>query len=90
MRLERGHWRQQQRIHTLLGTAAGVVLGLILGINAISDIRAGQADQNLRLSIPCVQIVAIVALTYLFSMTATFLPARQASRIYPAEVLRYE
>ena len=74
----------------LLGTAIGVILGLILGANVISDIRAEEADQNLRLSIPWVQIVVIIALTYLFSMIATFLPARQASRIYPAEALRYE
>ena len=74
----------------LLGTAIGVILGLILGANAISDIRAEEGNQNLRLSIPWVQIAVIVALTYVFSMIATFLPARQASRVYPAEALRYE
>ena len=74
----------------LLGTAIGVILGLILAANAISDIRAEEADQNIRLSIPWVQIIAIIVLTYVFSMIATFLPARQASRIYPAEALRYE
>ena len=74
----------------LLGTAIGVVLGLILGANAISDIRAEEANQNLRLSIPWTQIIVITALTYVFSMVATFLPARQASRIHPAEALRYE
>ena len=74
----------------LLGTAIGVILGLILGANAISDIRAEEANQNLRLSIPWVQIVVIIGLTYLFSLLATYLPARQASRIYPAEALRYE
>jgi ABC-type lipoprotein release transport system permease subunit len=29
-------------------------------------------------------------LAYLFSVATTYLPARQASRIYPAEALRYE
>jgi putative ABC transport system permease protein len=74
----------------LLGTAIGVILGLILGANAISDIRAEEADQNIRLVIPWVQIVVIIALTYVFSLLATYLPARQASRVYPAEALRYE
>ncbi len=32
----------------------------------------------------------IIAIAYLFSLIATYLPARQASRIYPAEALRYE
>ena len=74
----------------LLGTAIGIVLGLILSYNAISDIRAEEADQNLRWIVPWVQIIVIVVLTYTFSMIATYLPARQASRIYPAEALRYE
>ena len=74
----------------LLGTAIGIILGLILSYNAISDIRAEEADQNLRWIVPWVQIIVIVVLTYTFSMVATFLPARQASRIYPAEALRYE
>ena len=74
----------------LLGTAIGIVLGLILSYNAISDIRSEEADDNLRWIVPWVQIIVIVVLTYVFSMIATFLPARQASRIYPAEALRYE
>ena len=74
----------------LLGTAIGIVLGLILSYNAISDIRSEEADDNLRWIVPWVQIIVIVVLTYTFSMIATYLPARQASRIYPAEALRYE
>jgi len=31
-----------------------------------------------------------VTLAYVFSLLTTFLPARQASRIYPAQALRYE
>ena len=75
---------------SLLGVAIGVVLGLILSYNAIQDIRAEEAEENLRWVVPWLQIGVIVLVTYLFSLLATYLPARQASRIYPAEALRYE
>ena len=74
----------------LFGTAIGVILGLILSYNAIIDIRTEEGNENLRYVIPWVQLVVITAVTYAFSLLATFLPARQASRIYPAEALRYE
>ena len=74
----------------LFGTAIGVVLGLILSYNAISDIRAEEAEENLKWVVPWLQIGVIIVLTYFFSLLATYLPARQASRIYPAEALRYE
>ena len=75
---------------SLLGVAIGVVLGLILSYNAIQDIRQEEAEENLRWVVPWFQIGVIVVVTYLFSLLATYLPARQASRIYPAEALRYE
>ena len=74
----------------LLGTAIGVILGTILGYQAIRDIRQDAAIEAIQFSVPWLQIGIIVSLAYLFSLLATFLPARQASRIYPAEALRYE
>ena len=74
----------------LFGTAMGVVLGLVLSHNAISDIRAEEGNENIRYVIPWLKIAVIIAITYMFSLFATFLPARQASRTYPAEALRYE
>ena len=74
----------------LFGTAIGVILGLILSYNAIADIRAEEGEENLRWVVPWLQIVLIIAGTYIFALIATFIPARQASRIYPAEALRYE
>lgn len=58
--------------------------------NAISDIRAEEGNENIRYVVPWLKIGVIIAITYLFSLLATFLPARQASRTYPAEALRYE
>ena len=67
-----------------------MILGVILGYQAITDIRSEEADENIRFVVPWLQIVVVISLTYLFSFLATYLPARQASRIYPAEALRYE
>ena len=65
----------------------GVGLGALLSYNLVADI----ADDvpGLSFSIPWLQIAIIVAIAYAFSLLTTFLPARQASRIYPAEALRY-
>ena len=72
----------------LMGVAIGVGLGTIISYNIVNDIR--DDVESIRFSIPWLQIIIIVAVAYLFSLLTTFLPARQASRIYPAEALRYE
>ena len=72
----------------LLGIAIGVGLGTAIAYNIVSDVQ--ETAPTLRFSVPWVQIGAIIAIAYVFSLLTTFLPARQASRIYPAEALRYE
>jgi putative ABC transport system permease protein len=72
----------------LLGIGLGVVLGCAIGIQVVDDI-SGSVD-GVRLVIPWVNIGGIVAIAYVAALVTTYLPARQASRVYPAEALRYE
>jgi putative ABC transport system permease protein len=75
---------------SVLGSVIGLVLGMVLSYNAVTDISREQGIDTITFSVPWLQIGFILAVTYLFSLLTTFLPARQASRIYPAEALRYE
>ena len=72
----------------LLGVAIGVGLGTVISYLIVREIR--QDIETIEFSIPWLQIVIIIAVAYIFSLATTFLPARQASNIYPAEALRYE
>ena len=72
----------------VLGTVIGVVLGLVLSYNLVASITS--TNSAYAFSVPWLQIVVIVVLAYIASLITTYLPAWQASRIYPAEALRYE
>ena len=39
---------------------------------------------------PWQQLLVVIVVAYVASLVTTYLPARQASRVYPAEALRYE
>ena len=75
---------------SVLGSIIGLGLGLLLSYNAVNSIRAEAGIEGISFSVPWLQLGFILALTYGFSLLTTFIPARQASRIYPAEALRYE
>jgi ABC-type lipoprotein release transport system permease subunit len=50
----------------------------------------GEQIPGLTFNPPWAQLGVIVLIAYAFSLLTTYLPARQASRIYPAQALRYE
>lgn len=72
----------------LLGILLGVGLGTLLSYNLVNFI--GEQVPGLKFTVPWFQLGFIVAIAYLFSLLTTALPARRASRVYPAEALRYE
>ena len=75
---------------SLLGIFIGTTLGIVLGWQAYNDIKAEEGIESLQFVVPWVQLGVILVVTYGFSLLATFIPSRQAARVYPAEALRYE
>ena len=73
----------------LSGILIGVIGGVVLGRDIV-DVFLSTIAPAQNFSIPWLQIGLIVVAAYGFSLLTTLLPAYQASRIYPAEALRYE
>jgi putative ABC transport system permease protein len=72
----------------------GIILGSLLGVVIAYDVVSQAADtpswSNLSLVIPFRDLTIIFLLVYGAALLASWFPARQASRVYPAEALRYE
>jgi putative ABC transport system permease protein len=73
----------------LTGIVVGATVGVLLGDALVGASFESLADGRV-FNIPWGQIGVIVLIAYGFSLLTTILPALQASRIYPAEALRYE
>ncbi|MDH3226928.1 MAG: FtsX-like permease family protein, partial [Thermoleophilia bacterium] len=68
----------------------GTVLGLILAFNIVRDSRSQPSWENMDFTVPWLELGVIFLTVYLAAVATTWLPARRASRVYPAEALRYE
>jgi putative ABC transport system permease protein len=74
----------------LTAIVVGTVLGLILAWNIIDNQRQQPSWENLELYIPWTNLLLVFTVVYAVAIVATVLPARRASRIRPAEALRYQ
>jgi putative ABC transport system permease protein len=71
-----------------IGMLTGTVLGLLLSRNLLAGDSTGSPVENF--TVPWTLIIVILFATVAAAMSMTWLPSRQASRIAPAEALRYE
>jgi putative ABC transport system permease protein len=72
----------------LLGSLSGTVLGLLLARNLFAGDEF--IEGGVSLVVPWAQLIIILVLTFIAALLMTLIPARQASRLAPAEALRYE
>jgi putative ABC transport system permease protein len=74
----------------LCAILVGTGLGLVVAHNVIANSRRQPSWENISFDVPWASLGAIFLVVYLVSLATTWVPARRASRIYPAEALRYQ
>ena len=74
----------------LTAIVVGTVLGLILAWNIVDDQRQQPSWENLTLYVPWANLGVIFVVVYVVALLATLAPAVRASRVHPAEALRYQ
>jgi putative ABC transport system permease protein len=68
----------------------GTILGLAVAYNMISDAQQQPSWSNISFSPPWLALGVIFLLVYAIALATSYLPARRASRVYPAQALRYQ
>ena len=74
----------------LTSIVAGTVLSLVLAGNIVRDSSKQASWENLHLVVPWMNLGLVFLIVYVVALAATFAPALRASRVRPAEALRYQ
>jgi putative ABC transport system permease protein len=74
----------------LTAIVVGTLFGLIVSYTLISDISSQSAYEMVSMHVPWVNLTIVFTVVYVVALLTTLAPAARASRIYPAEALRYE
>jgi putative ABC transport system permease protein len=74
----------------LTAIVVGTLLALIVAVNVIEDTASQSSWADIAIVVPWVNLAIIFAAVYAAALLATLGPAVRASRVYPAEALRYE
>jgi ABC-type antimicrobial peptide transport system permease subunit len=75
---------------SLTAIVVGTALGLLLSWNIIDDQRQQPSWSGLSFYVPWLNLLIIFVVVYAVALLATLLPAVRASRIRPADALRYQ
>jgi putative ABC transport system permease protein len=74
----------------VVGIVVGSALGIAISFNIIRDNKSQPSWENMDYSVPWLALGIIFTIVLVSALVTAYLPARQASRVYPAEALRYE
>jgi putative ABC transport system permease protein len=74
----------------LTAILVGTLLALIVAVNVINDTANQSSWSDIAIVVPWVNLAIIFTAVYAAALLATLVPALRASRVYPAEALRYE
>jgi putative ABC transport system permease protein len=77
-------------IVVILGAGSGALLGLILSRNLVNDPATTGGIGSVEFQAPWTTVLITVGVAFIAALIMSWFPARQASRIAPAEALRYE
>jgi putative ABC transport system permease protein len=74
----------------VVGIICGTALALVVAFNVISDSASQPSWEAIEFSVPWLNLGIIFIVVYGAALLTSYLPAVQASRVYPAQALRYE
>jgi ABC-type antimicrobial peptide transport system permease subunit len=88
-RLVRLSFFMESSFIAITGVGMGLILGIALSYNLLTSPEFTDGAE-IQFEIPWIRIGIIVAIAYGASALMTLIPAHSASKIFPAEALRYE